>query len=151
MQYKTHQSFTSLLEGNYELQKVVSKVHHLEELNTLLASKLDPSFVNHCRVANLRDGILILATTSPAWNHKLRFSSLDLLSQLRAEPRWSGLKSIEIRVDYLPNMESASPQVVSRRAPLSKANAKLFEQLGENVSNPKLAAALKRLAQTSES
>jgi hypothetical protein len=145
MQYKTL-SFTSLLQSSAEMQNFLGKVDALAQLNTLIASKLEPSLASNCRVANLRDGILILATTSPAWNHKLRFYSVDLLSELRSDPRWSGLKSIEIRVDYLPNTESASAPGSKRGISISKENAELLSQLAETIANPKLAQALKRVS-----
>ncbi len=81
------------------------KLTQLQQLNTLVASHIDPAMAANCQVANLRDGCLILTTTSPVWHHKLRFASSDLLSALRAHRQWAGLKSIEIRVDYLPNQQ----------------------------------------------
>lgn len=147
MQYKTHKSFTNLLHGVADLSQFVAKVEHLNQINKIVASKLDPILASNCRVANLRDGTLILATTSPAWNHKLRFSSLDILSQLRTDPRWRGLKSIEIRVDYLPNTQSASPGLTKHPITISKANAELIKQTADIVSNKKLSEALKRLSE----
>lgn len=146
MQYKTHKSFASLLAGTPELRNFTAKLDHLNQMNQVISSKLEPSLASHCHVANLRDGTLILATTSPAWNHKLRFSALDLLSTLRADPRWSGLKSIEIRVDYLPNTETASTMKRSKPITLSAASAQLIKQAADNISNPSLAEAMRRLA-----
>lgn len=146
MQYKFDHSFAGLLQSNSDLRNFVAKVEHLEQINQIIASKLEPSLANNCRVANLRDGTLILATTSPAWNHKLRFSSLDLLTALRADPRWSGLKSIEIRVDYLPNTQSASPPEPRKRIPISKASVEIIKDAAKNISNHKLATALDRLS-----
>lgn len=145
MKCKTNQSFTSLIHNSPDLCKFVAKVGQLDEINQIIASKLDPSLSDNCRVANLRDGTLILATTSPAWNHKLRFSSLDLLSALRLDPRWRGLKSIEIRVDYLPPIDTASNTNPHKPRPLSQFSANLLQQAAASISNPQLAAALRRL------
>lgn len=95
-------SFTSLLQTAPNLHKLLAKLEQIKQLNLFVTSHLEPSLAKQCQVANLRDGVLILSTTSPAWKHKLRFAALDLLSALRANPHWSNLKSIEIRIDYLP-------------------------------------------------
>ena len=145
MQYKTHQSFTNLLHQTAELRSFVTKIEQLEQINQIVTSKLDPSLSEHCQVANLRDGILILATTSPAWNHKLRFSSLDLLSSLRSDPRWSGLKSIEIRVDYLPLLDKNDLRRPRTSRHISAASALAIKQSADNIACNKLAAALQKL------
>ncbi len=146
MQYKTHKSFANLLAGTHELRNFTAKIDHLKQMNEIISSKLEPALASHCHVANLRDGTLVLATTSPAWNHKLRFSALDLLSSLRADPRWSGLKSIEVRVDYLPSTETTSPPKRNRPLTLSADNAQLIKQAADNILDPNLAAAMRRLA-----
>jgi hypothetical protein len=146
MQRKTNQSFTNLLHEAPDLQKFVAKVEHLEKINQIIASKLDPNLAENCQVANLRDGILILSTTSPAWNHKLRFSTLDLLSALRSDPRLSGLKGIEIKVDYLPQTENTRAPNSKARPAISATSAKYIHQAAENISNERLAAALRKLA-----
>ncbi len=152
MQYKTkHQSyraFDNLLGTAPELQKFIAKLQHLEQINNYLSIHLDPHLVPHCRVANLRDGALILSTTSPAWNHKLRFAALDILSILRANRLWSGLKSIEVRVDYLKPIDHDTPTNFKTSSPISAQNAKLIEQTATNISNKKLSNSLARLALT---
>lgn len=99
-------SFTKLLYNAPNLHKLLDKLEQLKQLNQFVAAHLEPSLAAQCQVANLRDGILILSTTSPAWKHKLRFVTLDLLSALRANPAWSSLKSIEVRIDYIPTREN---------------------------------------------
>ena len=94
-------SFTSLLQTAPNRNKLLAKIELVKQLNQFIAAHLEPSLAAQCRVANLRDGILILSTTSPAWKHKLRFAALELLSSLRVNPRWSYLKSIEVRIDYI--------------------------------------------------
>jgi len=145
MQSKT-KSFTNLLNYAPELASFVSKVQALEKINQDVISKLDPNLANHCRVANLRDGILILNTTSPVWRHKLRFASLDLLSALRTDPRWSGLKAIEIKVDYPPSSENTSTPKSKRALSLSATSAKFMQHIAETIASPSLAQALKKLA-----
>lgn len=150
MQYKTkHQSykaFTNLLHTAPDLQKFVAKLQHLEQINSYLGAHLDANLVKHCRVANLRDGAIILSTTSPAWHHKLRFVSLDILSTLRANPLWSGLKSVEIRVDYLQSIEHDTSTNIKTSSRPSAQNAKLLQETATQIGNKKLSDSLSRLA-----
>lgn len=152
MQYKTHytyQAVTSLLHTTPNLQKFVNKLEQLKHISQYVTNHLEPDLANHCRVANLRDGALVLSTTSPAWHHKLRFVTMDLLSTLRTNPMWSGLKSIEVRVDYLPSNYDDTPTNFKTPSPISAQNAKLLRQTATHIRNQKLAEAITRLAKHS--
>lgn len=146
IQHQPYKAFGNLLSGTPELQKFVSKLQHLEQINNYLSAHLDPQLAPHCRVANMRDGALVISTTSPAWNHKLRFAALDILSLLRANPLWSGLKSIEVRVDYLNPIDHNTPTNFRTSSPVSTKNAKLIQQTATYIANEKLSNSLKRLA-----
>ena len=143
MQYK---NLSRLFKTTPELTKFIDKLGALEQISRFIATHLDPALSAQCRVANLRDGVLILSTTSPAWNHKLRFVTLDLLSVLRAQPAWCGLKSIEVRVDYLPTHEHNTITNLKKSPPISAYNAKLIEETANGISCTKLAESLQRLA-----
>lgn len=146
MKCKTNQSITSLLQNVPDLQKFVGRIEQLKQISEIISSKLEPSLADNCHVANLRDGTLILATTSPVWNHKLRFSALDLLSALRSDPRWSGLKSIEVRVDYSATSENTSVINPNKPREISASGARSLLQAAESINNPQLALALVRVA-----
>lgn len=136
--------------------EIIRKTEHLNKLNRLVQSKLDPTLSAHCRVANLRDGILVLTTSSPAFGHLLRFKSIDLLSALRAEPQWCGLKSIQTRVcpehpltlAALPLVQSnAKEQALGSMGPsLSVQSAELLKNTANNIQSPRLRHALLKLA-----
>ncbi len=91
-------SLQEILTQSSLLKDMTQKASKLVKLNQAVLKKLDPKLAPHCRVTNLRDGILILATHSPAFGHMLRFSEIELLSALRQEPEWCGLSSIQSRV-----------------------------------------------------
>jgi hypothetical protein len=150
MQSKTNKSFTSLLLETPDLHKFVNKVEQLKQIHQLISTKLDPSLANHWQVANLREGTLVLTTSSPAWHHKLRFSAMDLLSALRADTRWSGLKAIDIRVDYLPLAENTSETKSRSRINISAQSAGHIQQSAQSISHKKLAEALSRLAKKAQ-
>lgn len=147
MQYK---NLSKLFTTTPDLNKFIDKLRALEQLSRFVATHLEPSLSAQCRVANLRDGVLILSTTSPAWNHKLRFVTLDLLSVLRAQSAWCGLKSIEVRVDYLPTYEYNTITNLNKSLSISAYNAKLIEETANGISCTKLAEALQRLASRSK-
>ncbi len=146
MQVK-NQSLSNVLQTAPTLRTFVTKLEQLAQINFAIANHLQASMANHCKVANLRDGALVLSTSSPAWHHKLRFSSMEILSLLRRDPRWSGLKSIEVRVDYLPNIESQASNIQQPKTkPISAANRLLIQQTASHLTNHKLAEALRKLA-----
>ncbi len=143
MQYKT---LSNLFNSAPSLSTFATKLADLEQISQLVAANLEPSLRSQCRVANLRDGTLILSTTSPAWNHKLRFVALDLLSILRSQPAWRGLKAIEVRVDYLPCYGHDTTTNLQQPLSISAYNAKLIEETANNVTCKMLANSLQRLA-----
>ncbi len=147
MQYKT---LYTLFNSAPDLSKFVTKLEQIEQISQLVTSHLEPALGSQCRVANLREGTLIISTTSPAWHHQLRFQSLDLLSQLRARPEWCGLKSIEVRVDYLPVHEHNTKTNLKKPLTMSSNNAKLLEDTANSVTCPKLAKSLQRLSARSK-
>lgn len=91
-------SLTNILTTSPILSQIVRKVDQLAQLNRIVHQKLDPALAKHCRVANYRDGILILTTHSSTTGHLLRFAKSELLSTLRAMPEWCHLKAIKIHV-----------------------------------------------------
>lgn len=70
----------------------------IDQINAL-QQRVDASFPaplhQHCHVANLREGCLILAVDSSAWATQLRFRTPDLLEKLRRYPELSDLRGIK--------------------------------------------------------
>ena len=78
------------------------KLEQLQQLQQAISNLLPPTIGNYCKVANLRNGVLVLTTNSPVWKHQLNFLKMDLLEQLRnSNTFWSGIASIVITMDYL--------------------------------------------------
>ena len=126
--------------------EIVNKVELLAKLNRVVLEKLDPELRGHCRVANLRDGVLILTTTSPALGHQLRFATSDLLTSLRALPEWCHLKSIktQVRSTYYAALPPI-PEYPARI--LSKSNAEIVKASAQDINTAALKEALLRLSQ----
>jgi hypothetical protein len=149
MEYKKT-SLANLLTTSPILREIVYKVEQLAKLNQLVLKKLDPTLARHCRVANFRNGILVLTTTSPIWGHQLRFAKTDILSTLRADPEWIGLKSIEAQVRPDTNSVADIKKNTLPVPKLSKVAAQFVELTAIEVTSPTLKKALLKLSKRAE-
>lgn len=70
----------------------------LSRLNQLVSTLLPEATAKHCRVANYRNGILILECGSSAWVTRLNYDRLHILASLRRQLLPS-LMTIEIKVN----------------------------------------------------
>ncbi len=99
MTKKPEQSVHNILsQGQGPLAYVLAKVEQLRMLSQQVQKLLRPELAQHCQVANLRDGCLILQVDNAAWATQLRFEQTELLSKLRKQPELAGLASIKIQV-----------------------------------------------------
>jgi hypothetical protein len=136
---------TNILQSSSLLSDYVSKVKTLEKLTQIVRQYLEPELAKNCIVANLSNNILILATTSAAWNHKLRFLTPDLINKLRNLPQYYGLASIEI-IQQQPIEKAIFKTKLLNPIFLSSENAKQIISVAEQISNKKLAGALMKIA-----
>ncbi len=148
MEYKTNQTLAQLIKQSTILAKFHAKVQNLEQIDQAVKAHLESDLARNCKVANLRNGTLILSTTSPSWNHQIRFLRFELLSKLRSNKEWCGLKAIETKVNLLPNFESYSQEQLQKTnmKKLSTDNANLIIQATKNIKSEKLINALVKLA-----
>ena len=142
---KSTNQLTTIFAASPLLRDYVSKTQSLEKLTLIVRQYLEPELAKNCSVANLINNVLILATTSAAWNHQLRFLVPDLLKKLRNSPQYYGLTSIEV-IQQHP-ITKADFQT-KRLAPisLSPANAKQMVNIAKHITNKELARALMRIA-----
>jgi hypothetical protein len=137
---------TSVITNTPVLQSLLCKAEQLVKLNRLVLQKLDPSLRNHCQVTNLKNGILTLSTPSSAFGHQLRFQEMDILSLLRSNPEFCGLKSIHIQVRPNPITEPPSVTEIFPRPTLSLQSASVIIDAAERASSPSLRKALLKLS-----
>jgi hypothetical protein len=93
-------------------------------------------------------GCLHLQTDSAAWATRLRQSQAELLARLRREPFFAKLESLHVRVAPISTGTSApstAPQ--SGKARLSNGAAELLRGAADEVKDPALREALKRLSE----
>jgi hypothetical protein len=140
------QSTVDILTRSPILAEIVYKVDQLAKLNRIIFTRLDPELARYCRVANCRDGILVLTTHSPATGHLLRFSEMDLLSTLRADPHFCHLKSIKTHVRPSITQYSASVKPALPEPWLTPTGAEILRSAAKQVDCSNLKKALLKLA-----
>ncbi len=84
-------------EGGRGLATLLARARHLEGIDRTLAAELDPRHAPHVRVANVRDGKLILATPVAPIGQRLKMEKPRLLQALqRAYP--GEFSDLEVRI-----------------------------------------------------
>ena len=56
---------------------------HLQALRDFWSSVLPPDFLEHLRIAGIKDSVLLIETDSPSYSYELSLRSDDLLNQMR--------------------------------------------------------------------
>ena len=141
MRQKKFVSCASIIEGSVRpLLESARKLQRLEEKICLL---LPEGLAEHFSVMNLRNGILTLSTTTPAWAARLRFSAPELLTQLTTQYKLQ-LQTVQVRIlpQSSPDAEPACPNPMK----LSMQNATLLAKTARTINHPELQEALYRLA-----
>lgn len=94
------QSLDSLLDATQQksLKSVQQRAIALIKINCVVQALLPSSIQPWCRVANFRQGLLVLETANASWMMRLKYEQSGLLSALRAEILPS-LTSIDIRIN----------------------------------------------------
>lgn len=133
---------SALLREAKPLRALFSEARRLSRLQELLEGQLQPAAREHCKVASWRDGTLLLIVTDGHWATRLRYQERRLLRQLQTMEPFTGLNRILFRVQ--PPAHSPRP---SRPAPeLSPQAADSLQAAAQGISDPRLKAALERLA-----
>ena len=125
-----------------------AKIDTLTKLDRLIKSYLSPQLAQHCNVANLRNGAIILTTHTPSWNHQLRFLQNDLLEKVRKHSEWCFVSRIECKTIPKESPVALPPLNSQLHAPSMNAiSADIIREAANLCDNPKLKLAMERLAQ----
>jgi hypothetical protein len=137
------------------LHNVQQRAVALLKLNRAVKGLLPAQLHPWCRVANFRQGILVLETANASWMMRLRYEQPNLLSALRAQILPS-LSSIDIRINPALMAKSANLQQKTDKtpangqtdAPIRTLSVESAEQLRGLASRSpeKLRKTLERLA-----
>lgn len=129
-----------------------AQVKEIQALNTTLHSLLSPNIVEHCRVANLKESVLVLEVASAAIKMKVDRDRLYLLNGLRQQgyPR---LISMEVRINPdLYRAKKTSPKQSRPRSqpPISESTASYLRAIADRAPD-KIKQRLENLAQLANS
>ena len=147
------ESFFEATEGQSMLQSIQQRAIALNKLNRALQGIIPAQLHPWCRVANFRQGVLVLETANASWMMRLRYEQSSLLSALRAQILPS-LTSIDIRINPTlaakaqENVQESSDRHQKEQNPgrqLSEQSAEILRGVASR-SPEKLKKTLERLA-----
>ena len=124
------------------LKALFSEAQRLDRLQALLESQLQPAAREHCHVASWREGCLLLIVTDGHWATRLRYQQKRLQRQLQAFEEFANLNRLLFKVQ--PSATRERPAVPGRE--LSSNTVETLQIAAEGIRDPKLRAALERLA-----
>ncbi|MCL1123603.1 DUF721 domain-containing protein [Shewanella surugensis] len=133
---------SQLLHQQGTMPHLAEKAELLLHLNHHVKCVLKGPVTEQLKVANLRQGILVIETSTSAWAARINFQKIQILQQLQAEilPM---LTAIEVKVN--PGLNSKVSQPKPQNKHISSAAASHIEALADQTDGP-LAQKLKRLA-----
>ncbi|PWB33790.1 DUF721 domain-containing protein [Pseudomonas sp. SDI] len=131
-----------LLREARPLKALFSQAQRLAQLQRLLESQLQPAAREHCHVASWREGTLLLIVTDGHWATRLRYQQKRLQRQLQALEAFASLNRILFKVQPT----ATTPRVGGHPMDISSESAQNIQATAEGISDPKLRAALERLA-----
>ena len=122
---------------------IQQKVMQLNRLNEIWKTENSAELVQHSRVANFRDGCLVIEVDNAAWVTRLRYLLADLSKQLVKHPALKTLQKIEwyIQPNFYPPAASKPLTPV-----LTTASAQLLQTAAENIKVKELQTALVKLS-----
>jgi hypothetical protein len=110
------------------LQSIQQRAIALNKLNRALQGIIPAQLHPWCRVANFRQGVLVLETANASWMMRLRYEQSSLLSALRAQILPS-LTSIDIRIN--PTMAAKAQENAQENSVRPAKENNLGRQLSE--------------------
>ncbi|MCB1777630.1 MAG: DUF721 domain-containing protein [Candidatus Competibacteraceae bacterium] len=124
------------------LGQLIARGKELAQLNRIFQAYLPPHLRDHAVLIRMDEEAWTVQTDSAGWATRLRYKLYDIRQALGQQLNIT-LPKPHIRV------EPAAASSRSRRPPLSltQENARLIEQTARNEPDPRLSAALHRLAQ----
>lgn len=132
----------ALLREAKPLKALFGEARRLDHLQQLVDSQIQPAAREHCHVASWREGSLLLLVTDGHWATRLRYQQRRLLRQLQALDEFRELTRILFKVqppDPPRHQVGPAPKLSSR-------SADNIQQTAQGITDPRLRAALERLA-----
>ena len=124
------------------IRRVLETSEVLRQLQAVLERLLPANLASHCRLANYKDNVLFLYTTSSAWATRIRLEAPQLREYLSRYQEFKNIQQVRVRIDSSPSIAAHKLETLQ----ISTQSAKIINELAENINVPELADALKRLA-----
>jgi hypothetical protein len=145
-----HHSIQNLIQQQTTelLPNLSQKIAQLQRLNELWQKYIEMKLAKHSRVANWREGRLVIEVDSANWATHLRYSLPELLIKLKTEKELAELKYIEW---YIRPVETAAIKKQARKpAPISLENSQLITDAATHIEHDKLKQVLLALAKRTQ-
>lgn len=120
-------------------------MQQLTKLNRIWQAEISGDLAEHTRVANFRDGYLIVECDSAAWATRLRYTLPDITQKLLKHSDLRDLTHIEWNIQ--PQFHAPNTQLSQLPPVLSHASAALLKNAADNIQVKPLQEALLRIAQ----
>lgn len=133
-------SLGKILGSTEQLRGLIDQARQNTELLLRVRASMPEALRAHCHAAHIQDQQLVLFTDSPAWVMRLRFSSPQILSGMRAT--LPNLRGIRVRVQ----LAERKLQARKRHVVLSNEARRHLKEAAAGIDNSELAAALERLS-----
>lgn len=141
------QSPIPLMRRTRSLQHLLDQTQRLDRLQCLLESQLQPAAREHCRVAAWNNGCLLLIISNSHWATRLRYQQRRLQSKLATIEEFANISKICFKVQPSTNGDNDPDQGFT----LSTDASNTLKETARGISDPKLKAALERLASRTSS
>lgn len=145
---KDPQNIRNLLSdfGDNCLRKIVRHAQRFQSADKIVKQFLPVKLHAHCQVAYLDPSQLTLAVDSAAWLTHLRYAQQTLLRQLKQQPQFVNLQTIQLRILPLPPSSPVKiPATIVPPQPLSVSTKELIKSSADSVTHPELKKALLKL------
>ncbi|MCO6544480.1 MAG: DUF721 domain-containing protein [Gilliamella sp.] len=140
---------TSILAQNFSLSKIQDRTNALNSLAKVVNDLLPSPMNQQCRVANYRQGVIILEVSTAGWLTRLKYEQSNLISEIRKNilPSLSSIQyqinpDISVRWSH-NNYQSDKSSLVS--SVITQKSAMFLYALAENAPD-KLKKQLIKLA-----
>lgn len=141
---KPPQDLSQLLHQRGQLPNIAEKAELLMHLDHYVKQVLTGPVSEQLKVANFRQGVLVIETTTAAWAARINFQKAKILQQLQAETL-PMLSAIEVKVNPSLLMYVTKAKAKENNNRITQTAASHIEALAEHVEGS-LAIKLKRLA-----
>lgn len=141
-------TLTEHLLADTRFKELQEKAASLTKLNRILTDTLPGDSARHCRVANHRQGSLVIETSSSAWKMRINYERQQIISAFRLNGL-PGVTTIEIVINptlfqqHDPIKKTA--RVYTDKPPITPIAAEYLKAAAE-MAPPKLKDRLERIA-----